>query len=56
MIEQSMKLFVKVKNGFVKLVETKKEVDTSFISDEGGQISSMRIIISLIVYQSCCQS
>ena len=39
--EQSMKLHIKLKNGLVKLVETKKEVDTSFISDEGGQISSM---------------
>ena len=41
MIEQSIKLFVKMEDGFVKLVETKKEVDTSFISDEGGQISSI---------------
>ena len=38
---QAMKLDIKLKKGFIKLVETKKEVDNSFISDEGGQISSI---------------
>ena len=36
-----MDLYVKVKKGFVKLVETQKKLVRSFISDEGGQVSSI---------------
>ena len=41
-LNKAMKMHLRVKNGFIKLVETKKEVDTSFISGDGGQISFIK--------------
>ena len=41
LVNQAMKLYIEVKKDFVKLVETNKKRDKSFIGDEKGQFTLM---------------
>ena len=52
LVNQAMDLYVKVKNRFVKLVETGNKPLKSFISDEEGQFSSVEGNSILRVFES----